>query len=336
MDPLTHSLLGASCAIALAPRGHVRTAALIGATAGLLPDVDIFIRSQENPLLFIQYHRHFTHSLILQPVGAAMACLIGWLLFNWRNGWSLQEVFKLFYLPALAAAISHPICDAWTSYGTYIFWPFSSTRVAWNLTSVIDPLFTLTLLAGVSIACLRGTRGSAFVCLIAAAGYLSVAALQQSRAMQAYQEQIASRGHTAKRVVVRPSFGNILLWRGTYDTGDTFYIDAIRAGRGSPTIIEGTHVAKLRPRDALPHLDPNTTQYQDLLIFNHFSDGWIAWHPERENVVGDIRYATLPDSLAPLWGIGLKPDTPDSHVEWLTFRTMNPEKRQAFMRLLWP
>jgi inner membrane protein len=65
MDPLSHAVLGATAAAFKASkREHLRAAALCGALAGMFPDADILIRSADNPMLGLGYHRHFTHSLI--------------------------------------------------------------------------------------------------------------------------------------------------------------------------------------------------------------------------------------------------------------------------------
>ena len=37
--------------------------------------------------------------------------------------------------------LTHGFLDACTSYGTSLFWPFSSTRVSWNVISIVDPFF---------------------------------------------------------------------------------------------------------------------------------------------------------------------------------------------------
>src|SRR5690606_5994513 len=147
MDPLTHSALGATIAMAVAPANHRRAAALVGAIAGLLPDADVLIGSESDPLLAIEYHRHFTHAWIFQPVVALIA--VGIALALLRIG-SRKQSFGRLYVSALAAAFSHPFCDGWTSYGTRLLWPFSDRRISWDWVSVIDPLITLPLVTAVA------------------------------------------------------------------------------------------------------------------------------------------------------------------------------------------
>ena len=72
MDLITQGIIGAGVAVAVAKPGQIKSAALIGALAGLAPDLDILIRSPENPLLALQYHRHFTHALAFIPIGGSI------------------------------------------------------------------------------------------------------------------------------------------------------------------------------------------------------------------------------------------------------------------------
>ena len=69
MDILTQGLVGGVLAQSLARKNERKIATLVGVVAGLLADADILIRSSSDPLLNIEYHRHFTHSLVFIPVG---------------------------------------------------------------------------------------------------------------------------------------------------------------------------------------------------------------------------------------------------------------------------
>ncbi len=142
MDPLTHGLLGAATGYVCLGRRLGWNAAAVGMTAGLLPDLDILIRSDSDPLLKIEYHRHFTHSFPFSPIGAAIAALFWVCREKHRANW------KPIWLAALLAWWSHILCDSWTSYGTQFLVPFTNHRFSWDLMSIIDPIFTFTLLGG--------------------------------------------------------------------------------------------------------------------------------------------------------------------------------------------
>ncbi|MEZ4986848.1 MAG: metal-dependent hydrolase [Saprospiraceae bacterium] len=57
------------------------------------------------------------------------------------------------------AILTHPLPDACTTYGTQLLEPFSSLRVAWNVVSVADPLYTVPFL-WLLIKASRQPRGS--------------------------------------------------------------------------------------------------------------------------------------------------------------------------------
>ena len=70
MDPLSQAVVGAAVPQSFAPRQHLGTITLLGALAGMAPDLDVLIRSSTDPLLFLEYHRQFTHSFFFIPLAA--------------------------------------------------------------------------------------------------------------------------------------------------------------------------------------------------------------------------------------------------------------------------
>ena len=78
MDILTQGLLGAAVAQGGSKQNETKIATLIGFLAGLLADADVLIQSAKDTLYTIEYHRHFTHSLIFIPVGALIAAVLLW------------------------------------------------------------------------------------------------------------------------------------------------------------------------------------------------------------------------------------------------------------------
>ena len=76
MDILTHGLLGGTLAQSCSKKGETRAATTVGFLAALLADTDALIRSSTDPLLTLEYHRQFTHSLIFIPAGALLVALI--------------------------------------------------------------------------------------------------------------------------------------------------------------------------------------------------------------------------------------------------------------------
>ena len=322
MDLLTQGVVGAAMAQAGAREDDTRLATGIGFGAGLLADADALIYSAQDSLLTIEYHRHFTHSLVFIPVGALFAAIILWPFLRKRIS------FGWLYLYSLLGYSLSGIIDACTSYGTHLLWPFSDDRSAFNLVAIVDPVFTLMLISAVVIAFRHYRRKAAQVGLMLCACYLGIAYLQLQRAEHAIIELAEKRGHKPGNLLAKPTFGNILLWRTVYENNGRFYVDAVRAG----TFIkyyEGDSIKRYQPLPA-----PMTVLDQDIQRFSTFSDGYIAVQPLNYNGLLDVRYSLQPDGLAPLWGIEFDPQQPDSHARFTTYRNLTESNRRRFFAML--
>ncbi|MBT4522953.1 MAG: metal-dependent hydrolase [Halieaceae bacterium] len=316
MDPLTQGVLGASLSQSGAKRGEVATAGVLGFLAGMTADLDVLIRSSTDPLLFLEYHRQFTHSLIFIPIGGLLCALVLHYLIGRRR----QLVFRQSLLYCTLGYATHAVLDACTTYGTMLFWPFSDVRIAWNTISIIDPLFTVPLLLLIVLAAKRRRVVFARVAVIWACSYMALGLWQRDQAIELGQQLAARRGHTPLRLEAKPSFGNILIWKIVYETRDQFYVDAVRAGL-APTVFPGSSVEKLVIARDLPWLDSGSQQARDIERFRWFSDGYIAVDPRVAGRVIDIRYSLVPNEVAPLWSIELRPNAGETdHAQYLTHR----------------
>ena len=304
-------------------------ASLIGFCAPLLADADALIRSTEDPLLFLEYHRHFSHALLFIPFGALLASLLLWPLL--RN----RLAFKRIYLYAFLGYATAGFLDACTSYGTHLLWPFTDERIAWSIISIFDPVFSLTLIVAIVFGVVKYQPLAARIGMVFAAAYLSLGAIQHERAEALAHLQAQQRSHITERLIVKPTLGNLLLWRSVYEAGGMYYVDAVRIGLpGNGKIFAGNKVQAFDIKRDLPQLTDQMMIYRDIERFEFFSDGFLAWHPERPDVLGDVRYAMLPTSIRPLWGIELGLDATNDHVKFNTYRTMPDTDRKAFLAML--
>ncbi len=329
MDPLTQGVLGAALPQAAARRSTAAVAGLLGLVAGMSADLDVLIRSSSDPLLFLEYHRQFTHSLIFIPVGGLLCAL----LLHFPIGKRRQLTFYQTLLFCTMGYATHALLDACTSYGTVLFWPFSDVRIAWNTISIIDPLFTLPILVLVVLAGIRRRPVFARVALAWGVVYMGLGLWQRNQAMDMGYEIARSRGHVPIRLEAKPSFANLLVWKIVYETEHRFYVDAVRAG-WSPQVFPGSSLEKLDIERDLPWLDRNSQQARDIERFRWFSDGYIARDLEHENRIIDIRYSIIPNEVAPLWSIELRLDAAaDEHVNYLIHRDISGD-RAAVMRAM--
>jgi inner membrane protein len=329
MDILTHGVLGASLAQSAAPRDEARLAAGVGLFSGLLADSDILIRSAEDPLLELEFHRHFTHALVFVPVIALVAAAALWPLLRRRIA------FARLYLYALLGGALSGVLDACTSYGTHLLWPFSGERIAWSIVSIVDPVFTLLLVVPLAVGMLKRQALAARVGVVLAAGYLALGALQQERAEAAALALAEQRGHRAERLLVKPTFGNLVLWRSIYLADGRIHADGIRVFLpGATRVYAGASAPLFAPERDLPWAPPGSRARADTERFITFSDGYVVQHPGRPEFVGDARYAMLPTRLEPLWGIEYDGTRADRAPRFVTDRSLDRETRRRFAAML--
>lgn len=301
-------------------------AGVLGLFAGLVPDLDILIRSSSDPMLFLEYHRQFTHSLVFIPIGGLLCALLYCAVLR---KWDRRSFLQAWLFCTLGYG-THGMLDAFTSYGTQLLWPFSDLRVAFNIVSVVDPLFTLPVVILVILAARRRRPVFAGAALAWAALYLGVGYVQKERTIMVGQALAASRGHVPVRIDVKPSFANLVVWRIIYETGDAFFVDAVRMG-GSPRVFEGTAIPKLDVARDFPNLNPQSQQARDIERFRHFSDGFIAVDPRAPNRIIDVRYSMVPNEVEGLWSIVISDRAdPARHV---AFRTHRESPAESFRRL---
>ena len=329
MDIVTQGLLGGVLAQSFARKDEKKLASVVGVIAGLLADLDFLIYSSNDPLLNIEYHRHFSHSLLFIPIGAAIAALLFWPFIRRR-----LPIPRL-YLFSLAGYSMSGILDACTSYGTHLFWPFSDDRISWNIISIIDPVFTLILLVTFILGLRLQRRHITYVGLMLSLSYLSLGFMQQQRAQVLAEKQILVRGHTATKVVLKPTLGNLLLWRALYVHNQRIYVDAIRVALfKDDQVFAGESIAQFKLQKHLPDLDISSVLYKDIQRFITFSDDLVAIDNQQKNILGDIRYSMLPTSTKPLWGIVIDKDHPQHHADYQFFRDNSEKIRDIFINML--
>ncbi len=329
MDIVTQGLLGGTMALAGARRQEARLAVLIGFASGLLADADALIKSPDDPLLTIEFHRHFTHSLFFIPFGAAIAAIVLWPFLR------KKIAPGRLYLYALLGYGTSGFLDSCTSYGTHWLWPLSDERIAWSIISIFDPLFSFILI----FALIYGIKGAqpkaARVGLLLAGSYLAVGIFQHHQAEHAAHQLAQQRGHVITRHVVKPTVANLVLWRSVYESEGHFFVDAIRTSPFTrPRIYPGGQVAKFDAERDLPELETGSAVEHDISRFVHFSDDFVAKDPSRHDVLIDVRYSMLPTSLKPLWGIEMPLHSQHRHSRFVAYRELSATARNQFLTML--
>lgn len=148
MDSLTQIVLGAAVAEAVAGKQMGNKAAMWGAIAGTIPDLDVIIRAVSHPIDGELLHRGFSHSILFAIL---LSPLFGWLCYRM---YKREYGIKLWILLFFWSIITHPILDMFTNYGTQFLWPLD-WRISFNSVFVIDPLYTIPFMTFLIIALFR-------------------------------------------------------------------------------------------------------------------------------------------------------------------------------------
>jgi len=342
MDPLSQAVLGASLSQSVASKKNQRSALVMGALAGMAADLDILIQSAKDPLLFLEFHRQFTHSLIFIPVGALLCALVFYFVMKsawFQKKWPSNNLsFSQIYLFSFLGYATHGLLDACTSYGTQLFWPFSNTRIAWNIVSIIDPLFTVPVLILIFLALFRKNKRYAQIAFSYAIIYLSIGIIQNNRAETAVQQLAKQRGHTIQRTLVKPSFANRHVWKIMYEYDERYYVDAVRL-LWDTEIITGTSIKKLNIQRDLAWLPKNSQQRKDIERFRWFSDDYLAISKNDPNFIIDVRYSFMPNQIKSIWGIKLKQTIIENgnlspHVDYVIKNRPDKKTTRQFFELV--
>ena len=327
MDPLSQGAFGAIFAQIISNKKKLIVGSILGCLAGLAPDLDVLIRSNSDPLLKLEFHRQFTHSLFFIPIGALIVTLTTRFFFK------KYLSFKEAYLFCLFGYATHGLLDACTSYGTQLLWPFSDERVSWNNISVVDPFLTVPVITFIIIAILRKNKFISFLGIIYIFLFLGLGVFQKNRAEEAGKYLAKIRGHIDTKLTVKPSLGNLLLWKVIYEDNGFYHVDAVRLLLETEHC-QGNSIKKLNTLVDFSQLSKDSQQYKDIKRFNWFSQDYLGVGKDK-NIITDIRYSAIPNEIEGLWGIKIDISKNDNeHVQWVVNRSNFKAKWKKFFGLL--
>lgn len=201
MDSFTQLTFGACAGYAVAGSRLGRRALVFGAIAGTIPDLDTLALSGSDAWAEWRNHRGVTHSLFFAPV---VAPLLGWIAWS---GYSRARPFEpagahdalgawiaLFFF----ALVTHPMLDLFTIYGTQLLAPFSDARFALPGLGIIDPIYTLPLVAAAVWALARPQHAHAriamYLTLFFSVAYQFYGVAQNGRVAAMARTQLAAEG----------------------------------------------------------------------------------------------------------------------------------------------
>ena len=137
---------------------------------------------------------------------------------------SYQDWVQLFFWGLL----THPILDCFTTYGTQLFLPFSSYRVAFNTISVADPLYTVPFLLCIIIISFVSRnrplrRKLAWAGLAISSIYMLFCLTNKYRVHNVFIDSLEQENISYNRVMTSPTILNNILWYCLAETDDGYY-----------------------------------------------------------------------------------------------------------------
>lgn len=334
IDSLTQIILGAAVGEAVLGKKVGNRAMLWGAIAGTIPDLDVVGRFLTDTITATEMHRGFSHSLVFSML---MAPILGWLVHQiekrgdvgWR-GWS-----KLFFW----GLFTHPLLDAFTTWGTQIFWPFN-WRIALNSIFVIDPLYTLPFLVCLIIAMGYNYKGNNIPAyrevarrvnkrgIYLSTGYLLLTLFLKWAVHHKLIKALEKQNVVYTEISTRPSPLNTILWNVNVDTEDTYLI-------GDYSFFD-THepIFKIYPKNRLASREIDQNRSVQRLI--NISEGWyITSQEEGRWYFNDLRFGLIPiDPKNPQFVFRYALKIKDGDV-FPTEDRPKPEDRKAILGTLW-
>lgn len=211
MDSLTQIVLGAAVGEAVLGKKVGNKAMLYGAVAGTIPDLDVLARYMVDTVTAIEWHRGFSHSIFFSVL---FAPVFGWMIWKlnpksdagWGD-WSRLMFWGLF---------THPILDAFTTWGTQLFWPFK-TRLAFQNIFVIDPLYTLPFLVFLVLTLFQkrtAPKRNRYnrLGLVISSAYLLLSLILKGLAYHQFRNALAAQGIVYLEMDIRPAPFSTILW----------------------------------------------------------------------------------------------------------------------------
>lgn len=294
MDTLTHALSGALLARATEPRPSVAeqlprsTRLWVGFWSAAFPDSDFVLRLID-PLMYLTTHRGVTHSLLLLPAWALLLAFAFHWLTRRRYSW------KAFIGVSALGLAAHIAGDVITAFGTMVFAPISSWRLAWPTTFIIDPYFTAILVAGLVVSARRRSRRAAQAALATIVLYVGVQAVWHERALTIGKAYAASSGAPAT-VHALPQPFSPLHWLVVVEEPSRYHLAYISLWRDQPPPVPAASANRFRQLWA-SYRPANQPQWQTVARFGDTTQAALARRAWESDVLAAYRHFALLPAL---------------------------------------
>lgn len=223
MDTVTQITLGAAVGEAVLGKKIGNKAPLWGAVFGVVPDLDVLTSPFMSEVQTLAIHRGLTHSLFFCLLAAPF---FGWILNRY---WPKPEVsWRDWSLLVFLVLLTHVFIDVCTSYGTQVLQPFSNYSLSLNSIFIIDPFYTLPLMAGIATALFSHRNSSTRKWANGLGIVISSMYLLAGFGIKAYVNAVFEQNFEQQQIhpgnyMTTPAPFTIFLWTGYAEEGDSLY-----------------------------------------------------------------------------------------------------------------
>jgi len=209
----------------------------------------------------------------------ALTPVVVWLILKIHPG-TAEHRRRWFAMVYLVFA-THVLLDSFTVYGTQIFWPFISTPMTWSTIFIIDPIYTVPLLLGITAALIAGRRYSwghvaNYLGLVISTGYLMWTIGAKLHVEQVARNSLQQQNIASTDVLTTPSPFNSLLWRILVVNDEHYYEGFYSVLDDDVSISFEQHPRKLELIEPLSTSWP--VQRLHWFTKNFYQDGYYKFH----------------------------------------------------------
>lgn len=221
MDSITQGLLGAATFAIVKDKDIGKKSLIIGAIAGTIPDLDVFLAPFFNDIEFLTIHRSISHSIVLAIV---ISGLLGEIF---HRIYKKKQCKKSWNFAFFLAILTHSLLDWCTTFGTKLISPFSDHLFSLNSIHVFEPFYTSILLTGVLLHLFRSKQNVRHhrilkYTLCISTAYLIVGLASKNHAYYHFQTQLFKDGIQYEDILVSPTPMNVFLWHGIIKQKDGY------------------------------------------------------------------------------------------------------------------
>ena len=213
MDSISQIALGAGVGELVLGKKIGNKALLLGAIAGTIPDLDVFVNfftdlSDSEALLI---HRSYSHAAVPQLFLALPFTYLSYRLFK------KQITFFRWYLLWYLGFLTHAMLDCCTTYGTQFFLPFTRYLVGLNNISVVDPFYTIPFLILLIVLMFfhresKQRRIIACLSVIISTAYIGYATTNKFKAEKVFKETLKKENISYDHLSTSPMLFSSFLW----------------------------------------------------------------------------------------------------------------------------